>query len=115
VAQTLHETIYIGRDNYIGRLLSSSVNGVVAAADLSTVTRIDVIVGGVLVSSTDPVNGPIKWLQPGYAAGEIRIFAGKGTGLAAAVGLQAAALIVYDPTNPDGLLWDTFSVAVVQI
>jgi hypothetical protein len=109
-----YETIYLGRDNYVGRVLSQTANGVSSPVDLTSVTRIDLEVGGVTVTSTNASSGPIQWAQQGFATGEIRIFPNLITGLGASPSLLAATLIVYDPTNPAGTVWGSFPVLVVQ-
>jgi hypothetical protein len=110
------ENVYLGRNGYIGRILSASTNGAPAApVDLSSVTRIDLEIGDIVVTSTDAANGPIQWCQDEFALGEIRIFLGPITSLAAFEGqVVGAMLIVYDPTNPLGLPWGSFSIWIQQ-
>ena len=95
------ETVYLGRDNSIDLILQA--NG--AVADLSPVTRIDLKIKTTTISSTDPAAGPVKWCQPGYATGEIRLFLGNVAGLTAAKTSVPCYIVVYDPLNPDGIVW----------
>jgi len=94
------EIIWIGRDNSIDlRLYADSTE-----VDLASVTEIRLAIGSVVVTSTDSASGEIRWNQAGYDTGEIRILAGSNTALS--TGRYNGALVVYDPTNPLGVVWD---------
>ena len=95
------EIIHIGRDNSIDVILYADST----AQDLSAVTEMRLRVGAVIVISTNSTGGDIRWSGSGYATGETRIFAG-GTALGLSTGSFTAALVVYDPTNTDGVVWD---------
>ena len=112
MAQIQYEMIFLGRDRWFGRILRE--NGV-PVPDLSSITRIDLIIGAVTVTSTDPEAGEIRWGQPGYDPGEIRVFAGANADLQAAQALQMAWLVTYDSTNPDGFPWDSFPILILQV
>lgn len=92
------EHVYLGRNNTIDLILKS--DGV--AQDLASVTRIVAVFGDVPVSSEDHENGDITWDIDGYDTGEIRIAAGAAEITA---GTYSVAVIVYDPSNTDGIQW----------
>ena len=95
------EIIDLGRDNSIDFILYADST----AQDLSAVTTMSLRVGSVVVTSTDSTGGRIRWSGAGYATGEVRIFAG-GTVADLSTGVFTAALVVYDVTNPNGVVWD---------
>ncbi len=91
------EYVYTGRDNTVDLLLKA--DGV--AVDLSTVTRMlvaDVDGAFSVDSSTSP--GAFDW-NPG-STGKLVITLGDES---IPVGKYKCQLIVYDPTNPDGVVW----------
>lgn len=94
---TLRETSYIGRDNAIDlQLLADG-----AAVDLSSVTRVilrDVACTWEVDSSTSP--GAFDWSA---GDGVISLILGDE---AITAGAYSCWLIVYDPTNTDGVVWD---------
>lgn len=100
------ETAYLGRDNSIDLLLKA--DGV--AVDLSSVTRMVLVVAGsTLVSSTNVDGDPILWSKSGYDTGEVRLFL-KDESLS--TGRNTAQLVVFDPTNTDGIVWGSFVIVV---
>ncbi len=100
------EVAYLGRDNSIDLLLKADGS----AVDLSSVTRMVLVVSATTqVSSTNQASDPIRWDQVGYDAGEIRLFL-KDQDLTS--GKNTAQLIVYDPTNTDGVVWGSFVIKV---
>lgn len=101
MALTDKENIYIGRSNSIDFVLYADST----MADLSATTAISLRVGDVIITSTDSTGGTIRWSGSGYGTGEVRIFAGSTT-LGLSTGSFEAALVVFDPTNTDGVLWD---------
>ena len=101
MALTDKEIIHIGRSNSIDFVLYADAT----MADLSATTAISLRVGDVIITSTDSTGGTIRWDGTGYGTGEVRIFAGD-TSLGLTTGFFEAALVVYDPTNTDGVLWD---------
>lgn len=94
---TLRETSYIGRDNAIDlQLLADG-----AAVDLSSVTRMilrDVACTWEVDSITSP--GAFDWSA---GDGIISLILGDE---AIASGAYSCWLIVYDPTNTDGVVWE---------
>ena len=95
-----YEIIYLGRSNSIDWILYADST----IQDLSGVTEMRLVVGSAIVTSTDSTAGNIRWNQPGYDPGEVRIFAGGTTGLS--TGKFTGALVVYDPSNTAGVVWD---------
>jgi len=101
MALTDKEIIHIGRDNSIDFVLYADST----TQDLSAVTEMRLRVGNVIVTSTDSAAGDIRWSGAGYGTGEVRIFAGS-TALGLSTGFFECALVVYDPTNTNGVVWD---------
>ena len=101
MALTDKEIIHIGRNNSIDFVLYADST----MQDLSAVTEMRLRVGSVIVTSTDSTGGDIRWSGSGYGTGEVRIFAGS-TSLGLSTGFFEAALVVYDATNTDGVVWD---------
>jgi hypothetical protein len=100
MALSNEEVVWIGHDNSIDLKLYSNST----AVELASVTKITLSLGTVAVSSSDAASGSIRWNQSGYDVGEIRIMAGSNTALS--TGRYDAALIVYDPANTLGVVWD---------
>ncbi len=96
------ELIWLGRDNSIDLVLYSNSS----AIDLVAVTEMRLRLQGttVILKSTDSTGGIIKWSGAGYGTGEIRIAGGGSTELT--VGRYTATLVVFDPSNSTGLVWD---------
>lgn len=103
------ETIYLGRNNRIDRVLKNQ--GV--AYPLDTMTKIELIIGETTVSSTNQAGDKIRWSLAGYATGEIRCSLGLQTGLVASPIQQMAQIVCYDSGNPDGIIWDSFDVLIL--
>jgi hypothetical protein len=101
------EIIYLGHDNRVDLILKA--DGV--AVDLAPVTRMTLSVGTTLIDSDNGASDAIRWAQSGYATGEVRISAGAVTGLTA--GKYRSPLVVYDPTNTDGVVWGYVPMMVV--
>ena len=100
MALSNEEVIWLGHDNSIDlRLYSNS-----SEVELSAVTKISLSIGSVVVTSTDAASGKIRWNQAGYEIGEIRIVAGSDSSLS--TGRYDGSLVVYDPTNTLGVVWD---------
>lgn len=100
------EKVYLGTDNDIRWILKEND----VAQDQSSTTRIDIIVGGITVTSTNQVGDPIRWAQGGYATGEIRMSLGAenlrpGTH-------NNSPLMVYDAVNTNGIMWDVAKIIV---
>lgn len=98
------EKQYIDRDNVIDLLLKADD----VAQDLSSVTKVDLIVGDTTVSDSTAGSFPIKWTTG--TTGKIQFQLGDES---IPAGRYAARLIVYDATYPDGLVWGTF-VLIMQ-
>ncbi len=96
------ELIHIGRDNSIDFILYADST----VQDLSAVTQIDLRISDEVLTSTNSTGGAIRWAGSGYATGEVRIFAGTATAVSLSTGRFSCALVVYDPTNPNGVTWD---------
>ncbi len=96
------ELIHLGRDNSIDFRLEADSTW----QDLSAVTQISLRISDEVLTSTDSTGGAIRWAGTGYVTGEVRIFAGNATAVTLSTGRFTAALVVYDPTNTDGVLWD---------
>jgi len=99
------EFVYLGHDNSIDLILKS--NG--TAVDLSDVTDMTLTFGAKLIKSDNGDSDPIRWIKSGYDTGEIRLFLGDQMIRA---GNYNAPLIVYDPTNPNGIFWGSIPITV---
>ena len=96
------ELIWIGRDNSIDLVLYSNSS----AVDLAAVTemRLSLKNSTIILTSTDSALGLIRWGSTGYATGEIRIVAGGSSVITP--GRYTATLVVFDPSNSSGIVWD---------
>jgi hypothetical protein len=104
------EIIYIGSyNNTIDLRLES--DGVPIST--SSVTRIDANINGIDVSSTNQGSDLIIWDQLGYAEGEVRCRLGPVSGLEPYFGDMY--LVVFDPTNPDGVIFGPITVKAVLL
>jgi hypothetical protein len=101
------EIVWLGHDNTIDLLLKA--NGI--AQDLSAVTKITATFGTVTITSTDKAAGVITWDQAGYDTGEIRMDLG---GEAINARGYIIHIVVYDPSNTNGIVWGTVQ-AVVKV
>ncbi len=100
------EFVYLGHDNSIDVILKSND----VAVDLSSVTRITLTLGAKLIDSDNGDTDPIRWIKPAYITGEVRLFLGAQ---AIRPGNYQAPLIVYDPTNPNGIYWANIPLSVI--
>lgn len=106
----MEEIIYIGSyDNTIDLRLDSDGT----AISTSSITRIDANIGGVDVTSTNESTDPIRWAQLDYVEGEIRCKLGDADGLVPFLGDMY--IVVFDPTNPDGVVFGPIAVKAVQL
>ena len=96
------ELIWLGRDNTIDLVLYSNAS----AVDLSAVTemRLSLKNTTVIITSTDNVAGIIRWGSTSWGTGEMRIVAGGSTSLTP--GRYTGTLVVFDPSNSSGVVWD---------
>lgn len=106
VANMITEFIYLGHDNPINKILKA--DGVAIA--LTSVTRMTLTFGAKLIDSDNGDADPIRWIKPGYATGEFRMFLGAET---ISPGPYQVPLIVYDPTNPNGIFWGRIPITVI--
>lgn len=104
---TTAEIVYLGHDNSIDLILRSDGS----AVDLTSATRVTLAIGPVCVSSANGADDPIRWAQPGYGTGEIRLTLG---GIACAPGSYRATLVVYDLTNTNGIVWGKVPLRIVS-
>jgi len=101
---TISETVYTGRDNTVDLLLKSDGE----AQDLSSVTRMRLVdVDGAFDIDSDTSAGAFDW--DNGTTGKVIIAIG-GEGIAA--GRYGCRLIVYDPTNDDGIVWGRIVLTV---
>lgn len=96
------ELIWLGRDNSIDLVLYSDSS----AVDLTAVTemRLSLKNTTVIITSTDNGSGLIRWGSTAYETGEIRIIAGGSSVLIP--GRYTGTLVVFDPSNSSGIVWD---------
>jgi hypothetical protein len=102
MALTNEELIWLGRDNSIDLKLYSNSS----AVDLAAVTEMRLAFKNstVIITSTANTTGIIRWGSTSWATGEIRIIAGGSTALTP--GRYTGTLVVFDPSNSSGLVWD---------
>ena len=103
------EYIYLGHDNTNDLILKADGS----AQDLSTVTKITATFNDdTYIESEDNENGLIKWAVSGYDTGEIRLDLG---GQSITPGdHDNVPIVVYDPSNTDGILWGYYDFTVVK-
>src|SRR5512139_1988724 len=106
------EKVYLGRDNTIDLILKADG----AAVDLSSVTRMVLVVGSVTIDSVI-YPAAFNWDPTPAVTGKVILTLGElTTGEPPAnilsAGAYTATLTVYDPTNDDGVVWGKFKVAV---
>ena len=94
------ERVYNDRDNLVDLLLKADGS----AYDLSSVTKIVLIVGGTTVTDTGSTAWPIKWTGLG-TTGKVSMKLGDQSFTA---GNYMAEVYVYDATNTNGIFWGKF-------
>lgn len=99
------EIVYLGHDNTIDLLLKADG----AAVNLDGANRMTLSFDSLLIDSDNGDLDPIRWAKAGYATGEVRIILGDQ---AIPAGSYRAPLVVYDPSNSDGIVWGRI---VIQI
>ena len=102
MALTNEELIWLGRDNSIDLVLYSNSSAVDLTA--SNEMRLSFKNSTVIITSTDNAAGLIRWGSTSWDTGEIRIMAGGSSVLIP--GRYTATLVVFDPSNTDGVVWD---------
>ncbi len=109
------EVFYIGLDNSINLILKrrippATVYVALTNAEMDTITRMTIRLGTTLVDSDNGDTDPIRWRKTGYTTGEFRLFLGHE---AITPGNYRAWLVVYDPTNPNGILWGIVPIEAI--
>jgi len=104
---TDREIIWLGRDNTIDLVFYAEQSSGTTIVDLSTVTQIDVTFGSgtTVSSSTSPtlfsgVTSPIGEVT--FKFGSVDLTSGK----------YRSEIIVYDPDNSNGIVWDKIPIIV---
>lgn len=95
------EVVYLGRDNTVDLLLKADGS----AQDLSGVTRMVLVVGDAEIDSD-----AFDW-DTG-TTGKVVLALGDET---ISEGTYTAWLVVYDGSNPDGIVWGSFTLKVMDI
>lgn len=91
------ETVYLGRDNAIDLALAAGG----ADVDLSSVTQVDIIDKG-CVWSVSSTTSPAAF---DWATDSTKLVLKLGDETIAP-GTYTVRLVIYDPTNTDGVVWD---------
>lgn len=104
----IEEIVYLDRDNAATQQLRDNTSGLMANADLSTTTRIDVHYGEeVLSSATHPTL--ITWTSGGV----VTIKLGS---LDLTPGRYPAYYVLYDPINTNGVRWRKgFTLEIAEV
>jgi hypothetical protein len=110
---TVYNTVYLGFDNELKVELSQTdVHGAVTYPNFAAITDMAIYYLEKFYNSTDN-NGVFDWAT--YKDDHI---VGIKFGLCDNLELgkdAAAELIVYDPSHPDGIVWDTLALKVVEL
>ena len=101
----LVERVWLQHDNTINLVLKEDGS----AIDTSGLTKITTTLGGITFKSTNQAGDLIRWNQVGYETGEIRINLGDQN---LSVGRHKATIVVYNASNPDGIVWGSLTVRV---
>lgn len=102
------ETVYLNRDNTVDLLLKA--DGV--AQDLSSVTRMILKEeNGVWSIDSQTYGSAFNW-NPGTTGKVILDLAAALADQSVTTGSNVVRLVVYDPSNTDGIVWDTFVLIV---
>jgi hypothetical protein len=99
------EIVYLGHDNIID--LSLTADG--EAVDLSSITKMTLSFGELLIESDNDVTDPIRWGQSEYDTGEVRLYLGDQS---IPAGRYFAPLVVYDSNNIEGIVWGNILIRV---
>ena len=99
------EHIYLSHGNTIDLILKADE----VAQDLSSVTKITATFDDTTIESTKNETGSIKWAVSGYDIGEIRLDMGAQS---IDAGSYEVPIVVYDPSNTDGIVWGTVNITV---
>lgn len=98
------EVFYVGKDN-ASRLLLKLDD---VAQNITSFTKAEIRFNGITYSSTDFADA-FDWATEG-ADGILILQAGLISSIIAAARDVATELIVYDPQNTNGIVWDTFDL-----
>jgi len=98
----LREIVYLNRDNTIDIILKADGT----AADLSSVTKMEIIVDDSTTISSVTSPDAFDWFE---GSGKLILALGD-EGIDA--GSYDAQLIVYDVDNPDGIMWSYINIVV---
>ncbi len=106
------EIVYLDHNNVIDLILKKRVPPTKSATaqPLDAVTKMTLTVGGVFIDSDDS-SAPIVWGESSQDVGEIRIKIGKRE--IDAGNYTECPIVVYDSSNPDGLVWDHINIDVI--
>jgi hypothetical protein len=112
------EIVWLGHGNTIDLVLMA--NGAVPSLD--TVSHMTLTVGSVLLDSNVTPTA-FDWSKkltaaeaakvPGALAGDPKLVVSLGSQTGLVAGVYDAALVVYDPTNTDGIVWDLIPLRVL--
>jgi hypothetical protein len=111
------ETIYLTNENIIDLILKSEDDdGVLQPQSLESVSEIKLHFPelNLTLSSNNGETDVVKWDQVDYDTGEIRLFLKDvdEEDLPPRHTPYVVYIVVYDVTNPDGLVWDNILVRV---
>lgn len=104
----MREYVYQGHDNLISLALTDDSSGVMAASDLSSVTKMALEFHDGTVVDSDTYATAFDWSAGG---GLVDLMLGH-VGLT--LGCHQAAIIVIDPQHPNGIRWTPELELVVQ-
>ena len=102
------ETFYLNKDN-VSRL-ELRTGG--ALQDISTLTKVEIKISGVVYSSADHADA-FDWTTEG-SNGILHLALGKISNLVASRD-KKAELILYDASNPNGIVWGTIDVKILDL
>ena len=101
------ETIYLGHDNTINLILRSDGTAIATAS----ITKITLVIGDIVISSTNAATDHIRWNQSGYATGGVVIQLGHEDLTAGRY--NRCYLTVYDPNNVEGIVWGALNLYIL--
>jgi hypothetical protein len=104
----LTESVYLGHDNTIDLILRADD----IAIPTSSITKITLLIGDTLLSSTNQVTDHIRWNQSGYVVGEVRLQLGHEDLVAGKY--PRCYLTVYDIVNTEGIVWGALNLYIAS-
>lgn len=110
------EIVYLNHANTIDLILkrkraSDPAPIPLTNGEMDAITRMTLSFGSLLIDSDNGDSDPIRWRKSEYATGEIRLFLGAE---AITAKIYSAPLVVYDPTNPEGVMWGRINIKVEE-